>query len=313
MRAEHIKYFLALAENHSITKTSLEFYTTHQSVSKAIRQLEEEMETQLFTRSQKGMTLTPQGELMLPVAREALNAFHKLRLDIKHMNRCHNLDGTLHLTNTPIANISVTQSLIDDFNSLYPKVHYHINELYSTEAVRYIALHHNSVGLLAIMHSEAYNKFYEPYINQIHSHLLFQDEYMCLVGPHPPLAERKAISLQEFIQYPIAMVKTNEGSKAMSVAQLLPQIEGIEPTLLTESRHLFTQAIEFSNYVTLTSRRASNKNALYSNGNFILIPFEDDLSLDIVLATNAQPDLNEVSSSFVSMVTELAKARQKSK
>lgn len=312
MRAEHIKYFLALAENHSITKTSLEFYTTHQSVSKAIRQLEEEMETQLFTRSQKGMTLTPQGELMLPVARETLNAFRKLRLDIKHMNRCHNLEGMLHLINTPVTNASVVQSLIDDFNSLYPKVRYNINELYSTEAVRYIALHHNSVGLLAIMHSESYNKFYEPYINQIHSHLLFQDEYMCVVGPHSPLAERKTISLQEFVQYPIARVQI-EKNQGLPIAQILHETGYIEPTLLTESRHLFTQAIEFGKYVSITSRRASNQNALYSNGNLILIPFEDDLSLDIVLATNAQPDLDEVSSSFVSMVTELAKARQKSK
>lgn len=69
MRAEHLKYFVALAENHSITKTSLEFYTSHQSVSKVIRQLEEEMGTALFVRSQKGMTLTPEGEVLLPVAR----------------------------------------------------------------------------------------------------------------------------------------------------------------------------------------------------------------------------------------------------
>lgn len=48
MRAEHIKYFLALAENHSITKTAQEFYTTHQSVSKSIRQLEDEMETRFL-------------------------------------------------------------------------------------------------------------------------------------------------------------------------------------------------------------------------------------------------------------------------
>lgn len=55
-----------MAENHSITKTSLEFYTTHQSVSKIIRQLEEEMEAQLFVRSSKGMTLTPEGEVLIP-------------------------------------------------------------------------------------------------------------------------------------------------------------------------------------------------------------------------------------------------------
>lgn len=53
MRTEHLKYFVALAENHSITKTALEFYTTHQSVSKVIRQLEEEMERPFLCAAKK--------------------------------------------------------------------------------------------------------------------------------------------------------------------------------------------------------------------------------------------------------------------
>lgn len=97
MRAEHLKYFLALAENHSITKTSLEFYTTHQSVSKIIRQLEEEMEAQLFVRSSKGMTLTPEGEVLLPVARETVKAFQQVRLELAHMTRQKDLEGELLL------------------------------------------------------------------------------------------------------------------------------------------------------------------------------------------------------------------------
>lgn len=312
MRIEQIRYFLSLAENHSITKTSLEFYTTHQSVSKAIRQLEEEMKTQLFERSHKGMMLTPQGKLMLPVAQEALAAFHKLRLDIKYINRCRNLAGTLHLTNTPITNSVITQSLINDFRSLYPNVHYHIDELYSLQAIRHIALHRKSLGLIAILHNTSYHKLYAPYINQLCIHPLLQDEYMCVVGPHSSLANRKVISFQEFMQYPIALIQPQD-DKEFPITQLLRQIGNIEPSLLTESHHLHSQAIEFGDYIGVASRRTFSKNTLYPNSNLILIPFEDDFTLEIVLATNAQPDLDEVSSSFVSMVTELAKARQKSK
>lgn len=43
MRLEQLKYFLSIAETQSINKTSLEFYTTHQGISKAIRQLEGEI------------------------------------------------------------------------------------------------------------------------------------------------------------------------------------------------------------------------------------------------------------------------------
>ena len=43
------------------------------------------MEAQLFVRSSKGMTLTPEGEVLLPVARETVKAFQQVRLELAHM------------------------------------------------------------------------------------------------------------------------------------------------------------------------------------------------------------------------------------
>ncbi len=40
MRMEHLEYLICLARTHSITKASAELFTTHQNVSKMIRQLE---------------------------------------------------------------------------------------------------------------------------------------------------------------------------------------------------------------------------------------------------------------------------------
>ena len=68
MRTEHLEYFLKLAQTNSITQAAKELYTTHQNVSKIIRQLEEDLGTTLFLRNQKGVALTPTGQLLLPVA-----------------------------------------------------------------------------------------------------------------------------------------------------------------------------------------------------------------------------------------------------
>lgn len=301
MRAEHIKYFLALAENHSITKTAQEFFTTHQSVSKTIRQLEEEMETQLFERSQKGMHLTPQGQLMLPVAQETLQSFHKLRLNIQHLNRCQNMEGTLHLINSPIANAVIAQSLLNDFQLLYPKVHYHIEAPNAADVLRYIALHHSGLGLAAIMQNPVYHKLYQPYIDQVKIYPLLQDEYVCVAGAKNPLAEQKSISFQDFLQFPIAMLQI-DGEEELPFTQLLRQNGDIVPTLLSESMQLYVQAIAYGNYVGLASRRSAKINPLLSSSDLVYISFNDALTLDIALLTNAQPELDEVSTAFVEMV-----------
>ncbi len=64
MRTEHLKYFLNLVETGSITQTSKELYTTHQNVSKIIRQLEEDLGTTLFIRTTKGIELTATGNCL---------------------------------------------------------------------------------------------------------------------------------------------------------------------------------------------------------------------------------------------------------
>lgn len=266
------------------------------------------METQLFERSQKGMTLTPQGELMLPVARETLKSFHKLRLEIKHLNRCQNLEGTLHLINSPIANAVIAQNLLDDFQLLYPKVHYHIEAPNAADVLRYIALHHSGLGLAAIMQNPVYHKLYQPYIDQVKIYPLLQDEYVCVAGAKNPLAEQKSISFQDFLQFPIAMLQV-DGEEELPFTQLLRQNGDIAPTLLSESPHLYTQAIAYGNYVGFASRRVAKNTPLLANSDLVYLPFKEALTLDIVLLTNAQPELDNVGAAFVDMVKEYADPR----
>lgn len=195
-----MKYFLALAENHSITKTSLKFYTTHQSVSKIIRQLEEEVEAQLFVRSSKGMTLTPEGEVLLPVARETVKAFQQVRLELAHMTRQKDLEGELLLWGTPISNAVAMPSLLSDFSALYPKVRYQIKEANTLDCMQYVSLHHNGLALVVIMHNEAYREVFTPYVDQVRLQPFMKDEYICVAGAQSPLAKRKTISIAELMQ-----------------------------------------------------------------------------------------------------------------
>ena len=58
------EYFLRVAQNKSITKTSADLYVSPPAISKQIALLEEELGIKLFVRGAKGMELTPAGEIM---------------------------------------------------------------------------------------------------------------------------------------------------------------------------------------------------------------------------------------------------------
>ena len=151
MRLEQLQYFLSIAGTHAINKTSLEFYTTHQNISKAIRQLENEMGAPLFTRSSKGMILTREGEMLLPIAERCVNDLHRVQLDIQRLHCQNDLEGILRLFGTPITNATVLPSLLNDFGVLYPNVRYQINETNTLDILHNIFLHKNSLGFIVIL------------------------------------------------------------------------------------------------------------------------------------------------------------------
>lgn len=64
MNTTQIKCFLALADTLNFTKAAARLYISQPGLSRQISSLERELNTQLFIRSQKGVSLTPAGALL---------------------------------------------------------------------------------------------------------------------------------------------------------------------------------------------------------------------------------------------------------
>ena len=73
MELRHLRYFVAVAETKSLTlAATTRLHTSQPSLSRQIRDLEEEIGTQLMTRTARGVALTPAGRAFLDHARGVL-------------------------------------------------------------------------------------------------------------------------------------------------------------------------------------------------------------------------------------------------
>ena len=61
---ELLKTFYVVAKNKNITKASEELLISQSTVSKSLKNLENQLDCQLFTRSKKGVELTKEGEIL---------------------------------------------------------------------------------------------------------------------------------------------------------------------------------------------------------------------------------------------------------
>jgi len=72
MRMEQLKYLVDIAETKSMSKTAERLFVSPQAVSKAIKQLENELDVELMTRTSTGVTVTGIGERIVGAAQNIL-------------------------------------------------------------------------------------------------------------------------------------------------------------------------------------------------------------------------------------------------
>ncbi|MFM9447654.1 LysR family transcriptional regulator [Streptomyces acidiscabies] len=73
-----LRVFLAVAEELHFTRAAARLFVAQQALSRDVRRLERELGADLFVRTTRQVTLTPDGERLLPYARRVLDAQEEL-------------------------------------------------------------------------------------------------------------------------------------------------------------------------------------------------------------------------------------------
>lgn len=69
MALDKYQVFVKAAQNKNLTKTAEELNYTHSAISHIIKNLEAEAGMKLITRNKTGITLTPEGKVLLEEAK----------------------------------------------------------------------------------------------------------------------------------------------------------------------------------------------------------------------------------------------------
>ena len=72
MTLQQLKYVVTVAETGTITEAAGKLYISQPSLTNAIRELEREMQIVIFNRTNKGISLSKEGDIFLGYARQVL-------------------------------------------------------------------------------------------------------------------------------------------------------------------------------------------------------------------------------------------------
>lgn len=127
MLARHIRYFQAVAEHLSFTKAAAALHVSQPALSQLVKQLEEELGTQLFDRSGRTTRLTDTGHAYLQYVRRAS---HELREATRVIHDVNDLSrGSLRVAVTPTFTTYLVGPLVEAFHLRYPGITLDLREI----------------------------------------------------------------------------------------------------------------------------------------------------------------------------------------
>ena len=193
MELRQLRYFAKAAETLNFSHAANSLNIAQSSLSQQIKQLEDELGTQLFIRDRHSFQLTEAGEEMLPFALRTIHAAEACADRIRDLRKM--LTGTLNIGVTHSFSPILTETVIS-FIKMYPKIKVNIVYKQMNELMELLS-NHELDFVLAF-------KPIQPLPN-VESHILFQNTLPAIVGNNHPLASKDKVSIAELEKYDLAL------------------------------------------------------------------------------------------------------------
>ena len=193
MELRQLKYFVKAAETLNFSDAAKAMNIAQSSLSQQVRQLEEELDVQLFIRNSHSISLTEAGEEMLPFA---LQTIHDAETCVDRIHDLKKLSaGSLNIGVTYSFSPILTETVIT-FLKIYPRIKLNVIYKPMNELMELLAKHELDFVL-------AFKPSRQP--ADVESHTLFQNRLAAVVSTNHALASKEKISMAELEKYDLAL------------------------------------------------------------------------------------------------------------
>ncbi len=189
MTIKHMKIFITVYQEMSVTRAAELLHMTQPAVTRSIRELEKYYGIRLFERLNHRLYRTESGTALYMRALHIAESFDALEKDLKNWDEA----GILRLGSTITIGNFILPSLISDFQKKHPKLQLHV--MISNCAKIQQAVLDNQIDLALIEGACGSDSIY--------SELLMQDHLCLIMAPDHPLNKASEIYMKDLKKYPL--------------------------------------------------------------------------------------------------------------
>ena len=283
MTLKQLQYIITVAETGNITEAARKLFLTQPSLTASIHELEKEYGITLFSRSNKGIELTPEGEEFLGYARQVIEQTDLIeeRYAGRPFGRQRFCVSSQHYSFAVEAFVRLLRESGGD------RYEFHMRETQTYEIIEDVAKLRSEIGVLYL------NGFNETVIrktlrdNNLSFEPLFTARPHVFIGRTSPLASKKTISLEDLKPYPRLSYEQGSHNSFYFSEEILSTTDSDREIVVCDRATLFNMLIGLNGY-TICSGVISEE---LNGPNIVARPLEVDdyMQIGYILPAGIRP------------------------
>ncbi len=271
-----LKYFYEVVNTKNITKASENLCVSQPAITKAIKNLEKELNVKLLLRSKKGVTMTTAGEILYDYIKETFNNLNKTFSTIENIK---SNGGNLYIGATTTNFLEFIKDSLNTFRSKHPNVHIDI----TLESID-VLVNRTKMGKLDILIKNDYENF--DGFSHIKSFVI-NDKFVASKKHFSNLIDKK-LSIDDILIQPLVLLSNISHGRRNFDAFLKQNNKKVIPTYEFNSYSLCKELIKNGFGIGIGNPvHYNNKDFIILNTDFNLPP----RTFDIGYNKNSKNDL----------------------
>ena len=226
MELRQLEYFQMASRLKNITRAAERLRVSQPNITVAIKKLEGELGIQLFDRSQKQLSLTPEGAVFLGRVEVALRNIQDAVLEVNDYKQLQK--GTIKIGIPPMMGAYLFPKIFSSFQRRYSHLDVYLHEEGSVAIREQLERDELDFGIIIIPDTS-------PNLQLLP---MARSQIVCCVPEDSDLAARKAITLQDVEDNNLIMLK--EGSFLRQTMLQKMKTAGFTPNIVLESNQVVT-------------------------------------------------------------------------
>lgn len=278
MRLEYLQYFLEVCRTKSMSTAARDLHVAQQTVSMAIKSLEEELGVTLLERTNRGVRVTASGEYIAEEARQLLEhythitQFGQTKQPAEGPSDVH---ASLAVACAPLLTLSIMPVVLDEFSQLYPHIKICLDEEQPGEC--YTQLQNGKCDLAVYYFNPDFSPI-PPADASYTEEFLGTDRLTALVNIQSPLAHKKYLTKKDLAQAPLVLYTSDTWQQTWILGTLFG--EQIPENILytTSLLHLF-DTVRQGRRIAFNSRKIAQHTYPYDPNRMVNIPLRPRIDM----------------------------------